>query len=109
MIVLVNLDPCGGIMHTVAGTRDVIQETLTSRMGHYAPRVSILPSSHPSNLSGNYRKAFVVHIDLDPVPGDMHTEISAQACVKYVLSSRVQAYRPSVYEAPANLQPDYVS
>lgn len=109
MLVLVNLDPFSGVMHTPKGTKDVIQDTLTSRMPHYTPMVTLLPDSSPIVIPGMYRKAYVIHVDLDPMPGDMHTEQSAYECVKYVLSQRLRSYKPDVFPAPANLQPHFVN
>lgn len=50
------------------------------------------------------RKAFVVFVDLDPTPGMMHTEQSAQDVIRNVLYQRMPHYNPEVISAPPSMQ-----
>lgn len=52
----------------------------------------------------NKRVAFLVYVDLDSVPGTMHTEDSAQAVVQDILGERLEAYNPTVYIADEKAQ-----
>lgn len=51
------------------------------------------------------RKAFLVYVDLDPVPGTMHTQDSAQNVINRILQERIGHYNPIVSLAPESLQP----
>lgn len=53
----------------------------------------------------NYKKrvSFVVDVDLDPVPGTMHTPESAQAVIRNVLYQRMSHYNPVVSLASEDL------
>lgn len=51
------------------------------------------------------RKAFVVYIDLDEVPGVMYSQESAQNVIRQVLQDRLSPYNPTVSLAPAAMQP----
>lgn len=45
------------------------------------------------------RVALIVHVDLDPVPGTMHTHESAQEVVKNLLINSIPHYWPEVHLA----------
>lgn len=51
------------------------------------------------------RKAFVVYVDLDPLPGPMHSQESAQNIIRNVLSQQMPHYNPTISLAPAIMQP----
>ena len=55
------------------------------------------------------RKAYVVYVDLDPMPGAMHTQESGQNIISSVLSDRIGHYNPIVSLAPSYLQPENLS
>jgi hypothetical protein len=57
-----------------------------------------------SGTTDRKRVAFVVYVDLDPTPGTMHTEDSAQSVIRNVLNQRMPAYKPTVWVAPLSLQ-----
>lgn len=42
------------------------------------------------------RISLIVHIDLDDVPGSMHTEQSAQNIIQAILDMRLSPYNPNV-------------
>jgi hypothetical protein len=50
-----------------------------------------------TNADGGRRAAFLVYVDLDPVPGTMHTEASAQTVIRSVLYQRMPHYNPRVF------------
>jgi hypothetical protein len=50
------------------------------------------------------RKAYIVYVDLDPVPGAMHSKESAQHYIRMVLINSLGNYNPTVSLAPASLQ-----
>ena len=52
------------------------------------------------------RAAFVVYVDLDSIPGTMHTKESAQNVVRGILMDRIPHYHPIVSLAPEELQPE---
>lgn len=52
------------------------------------------------------RKAFIVYVDLDPVPGTFHSQESAQNVIRGILNDRISHYNPMVSLAPTDLQPD---
>lgn len=51
------------------------------------------------------RKAFIVYVDLDPVPGAFHTQESAQMHLSWMLREALAHYNPLVSIAPNELQP----
>lgn len=51
------------------------------------------------------RVAFLVYVDLDPVPGTFHTQESAQNSLRAILNQHMKHYCPLVSLAPAELQP----
>lgn len=51
------------------------------------------------------RKAYVVYVDLDDVPGDFHSQESAQNVLNAILRDRIPQYNPMVSLAPEELQP----
>lgn len=54
------------------------------------------------------RKAFVVHVDLDPVPGMMNSERSALIAVRGIIAQNTSHYNPNVDFAPEYMQPDRI-
>lgn len=54
------------------------------------------------------RKAFVVYVDLDDVPGEFHTQESALHALRNVLRNTIGHYNPMVSLAPETLQPEIV-
>lgn len=50
------------------------------------------------------RVALVVFVDLDPIPGVMHTEDSAQQVVSTYLINNIGHYNPQVIVAPPSMQ-----
>ncbi len=50
------------------------------------------------------RKAFVVYVDLDPVPGVFHTQESAQNALTHILRESIPHYNPMVSLAPLHMQ-----
>jgi len=50
------------------------------------------------------RKAYLVYVDLDETPGNMHTEASAMSNIYAVLCNSLYTYNPKVYFAPDELQ-----
>lgn len=53
------------------------------------------------------RKAFLVYVDLDPRPGIMHSQESAQNQLNRVLGEYFNAYKPMVSLAPHEAQLPY--
>ena len=51
------------------------------------------------------RVAFIVYVDLDPVPGQMHSKESAQNIIRGILQERLGSYDPVISSAPARIQP----
>lgn len=51
------------------------------------------------------RAAFVVYVDLDRVPGTMHSKDSARKVIGGILMNHIPHYHPMVSVAPAELQP----
>lgn len=43
------------------------------------------------------RVSFTVSIELDPIPGAMHTKESAKSAIEDIISSRMPSYNPRVY------------
>lgn len=56
-------------------------------------------------MTGRKRKAFLVYVDLDEMPGAMHSKESAQNAIRGILYDRIPHYNPTVSLAPASLQP----
>ena len=50
--------------------------------------------------------AFIVYVELDEMPGTMHTKQSAQDVIRNVLYQRMPSYKPTVIIAPKELQPE---
>lgn len=55
------------------------------------------------------RKAYIVYVDLDPLPGIMHSQESAQNVIRNVLYQRMPKYNPIVSLAPNEFQSDPAS
>lgn len=55
------------------------------------------------------RKAFLVFVDLDPVPGTMNTPESATFALENILRSMIPHYNPHVTLAPESDQPISIS
>lgn len=52
------------------------------------------------------RVAFLVYLDLDPVPGEMHsTESAANALRSVIMNTGLMNYRPTIGLAPESIQP----
>lgn len=51
------------------------------------------------------RRAFVVYVDLDPVPGTFHSQESAQNSIRGILLRAIPHYNPMVSLAPDHMQP----
>lgn len=51
------------------------------------------------------RVALVVYVDLDPIPGALHTPESAQSYVSSTLKEFFGPYDPGVIIAPSHMQP----
>lgn len=49
------------------------------------------------------RQAFLVYVDLDPVPGTFHTTFSASENIKGILDFHIPQYDPTVVLVGANL------
>lgn len=49
------------------------------------------------------RAAFLVYLNLDPVPGEMHTKESAESILQAVVNDRLSHYNPHVSLAPASI------
>src|SRR4051812_7875839 len=60
----------------------------TRRVPHDVP-----PLPHRGGLVKAY---MLVQVDLDPIPGDMHTDDSARENIQAVLNHAIGHYRPSV-------------
>jgi hypothetical protein len=41
-----------------------------------------------------HRRAFILHVDLDPVPGTFHTPLSANEIVQAILNNYLPSYTP---------------
>lgn len=50
------------------------------------------------------RKAFLVYVDLDPLPGAMHTQETAQNHLNRILGEYFGSYKPTVSLAPHEAQ-----
>jgi hypothetical protein len=51
------------------------------------------------------RIAFVVYVNIDPMPGVFHTEQSALDRLDDILKNAIPHYSPSVAHAPDSMQP----
>jgi hypothetical protein len=54
-------------------------------------------------MNFKHRVAFLVFVDLDPIPGEFHTKESAQNSLRNILHDRIPQYNPLVSLAPATL------
>lgn len=52
------------------------------------------------------RHAFIIYVNLDPVPGSFYTQESALRNVGGILTNFLSHYEPSVGNAPAEFQPE---
>jgi hypothetical protein len=52
------------------------------------------------------RRAFIVYVDLDRLPGDFYSQESAQNIIRKVLRDRLSHYNPTVALAPTEFQPE---
>jgi hypothetical protein len=57
-------------------------------------------------MTDRTRVAFVVYVDLDPVPGEFYSKESAQHSIRNVLVDALGHYDPIVSLAPLPLQPE---
>lgn len=102
-VVYVNLDPVPGAFHTAESALNNLRGILCNRLPSYNPEVAYPPESIEKVT--DYREAFIVYIDLDDMPGAMHSKESAQHTIATVLRSHIGHYRPLVSLAPNDLQP----
>lgn len=104
-VVYVDLDPTPGDFHTLESAQEILQVVLDNRFGPYNPKVTLGPEEiQPENRPG--RGAFVVCLDLDPVPGGMmHTTGSAIGVVHNTLQTQMPHYNPNTLMAPDSLIP----
>lgn len=51
-----------------------------------------------------FRRAFILHVDLDPVPGTFHTPLSAYENIQGMLNDAISAYEPVAIFALAHPQ-----
>lgn len=110
-IVYVNLDLTPGVFHTADSALIVLREILTTRIGQYTPMVYLgqyTPAVGQANTSHlettDNRKAFLLYVDLDDLPGAMHSKESAQHTISRVLRDRIGHYMPLVSLAPDSFQ-----
>lgn len=82
-----------------------LTQMLTARMRHYMPVVCRAPRQFQSNESG--KGAFIVYVDLDPVPGEMYSKESAQNMLRNVILQGVPQFAPLISLAPSEFQPEY--
>lgn len=99
VFVALNLSP--GVMHTVESAQRVLQGFLNNLFGAYYPVVEIGPTSMSQ---GSRVRGFIVRLDLDPVPGEMHTVESAQSVLLDRLREYLSPYNPTVHVAPDTVQ-----
>lgn len=106
-LIYVDLDPLPGMMHSPENVKDHLREIFNSFFKPYKPYVDIAPMSVqlPQTVEARTRMSFVVHLDLDPVPGVMHVEDNARFMAERVLTSILPVYEPAVHIAPDELQP----
>lgn len=52
------------------------------------------------------RIAFVVYVNIDPMPGVFHTDQSALDSLDDILKNAIPHYSPSVAHAPDSMQPE---
>lgn len=102
-IVYVNLDPVPGTFHTEESALNGLRSILTSWLGTYQPTVTYV-SERFAPRTNDLRQAFVVFIDLDDVPGTMHSQESAQHVISNTLREAIGHYQPLVSLAPEPLQ-----
>lgn len=103
--VYVDLDPSPGDFHTLESAQEILLTVLKNRIGPYNPEVALAPDEiQPENRPG--RGAFIVRIDLDPLPGgQMHTTGSAIGVIHNTLQLQIPHYNPNTLMAPDNLIP----
>lgn len=59
-------------------------------------------------MNYKHRVAFVVYVDLDPMPGTFHSKESAQNVLRNIIHQRISHYNPTISLAPASVQPEIV-
>jgi hypothetical protein len=106
-LVYVDLDPLPGIMHTQESAQNHINNVLHEFFRPYKPMASLAPFTVqlPDSVEARVRRAYVVYLDLDPVPGVMHVEDNAAFMLARVLQSTLTTYEPTVHIAAEELQP----
>jgi hypothetical protein len=106
-LVYVDLDPMPGLMHTTENAKAHLRDVFAEFFRPYKPNVMDAPmmAQLPQSVEDRTRKAFVVYLDLDPVPGVMHVEDNARFMAERVLTSILTTYNPKVHHAPDELQP----
>jgi hypothetical protein len=107
-IVYVNLDPMPGEMYTEESALQILQEIFFDTIPQYDPGVHYAPESIEVGIAKNTnapeRKAFLMYINLDDLPGQMYSQESAQNALRAILNGRMAHYNPLVSLAPAHLQ-----
>jgi hypothetical protein len=106
-LVYVDLDPMPGIMHSQESAQNHLNRLIGEYFRPYKPMVSLAPmeAQLPQSIEARTRRAFLVYLDLDPVPGVMHVEENALFMLNRVLESTLTTYDPSAHIAADELQP----
>lgn len=109
-ILHIDLDPISGAFHTPRSAYENIQAMLDDGVGAYTP-IAIFGVAHPGEHAQDCdrkRVCFVIFVDLDPVPGSMHTQESAHNILRFIFQNRIPHYHPIVSLAPDRIQPDRI-
>jgi hypothetical protein len=108
-LIYVDLDPTPGPFHTSRSAWEALTRILRDSIGDYNPVVALASDEIPVNEeTGRKRICFVLFVDLDPIPGSMHSQESAQNIVRFSLTNLIPHYKPMVSLAPDHLQPESV-
>lgn len=108
-LIYVDLDPVPGTFHTPFSAYESIRNILVQSVGDYNPIVALVSTTIPVNVdNGRKRVSFIAFVDLDPNPGSMHSQKSAQNIIRFSLTNRIGHYNPIVSLAPEHMQPDSV-
>lgn len=105
-LIYVDLDPVPGTFHTSLSAFDSVRDILVDAIGEYNPVLSLFSTTVPANAdNGRRRVSLILFVDLDPLPGSMYSQESAQNIIRFALRNRIEHYNPMVSLAPENLQP----
>lgn len=106
-MVYLDLDPLPGLMHTPEEALRHLSEILQNFFRPYKPMVTLAPmkAQLPPSVEARTRKAYVVYLDMDPVPGVMHVPDNARFMLQRVLNVALSSYAPEIYHAPEEFQP----